>query len=500
MNRNQFISYMNNPDQLSGNDSIVLAELLKNFPYFQTAHLLYAKSLHNQNSIHYNNQLKVTATYATDRKILHHLITKKVQPEILTTTITESIPTIESKQEETVIQTIKKTIEDPVVAEISEEQSKLEENNHNPAKESELVTEQPKIVSTINQDLENIVVQPKTENTSETIIKTKESVIESLSRALAEQTKKAGDKEEQKTEVLQEFDKPIEEKAAEELGNIDNIQVNEEIALKPAEKAPVQGTTLNDTALATKDIEKTPEASLQITQNIIEAETKTAIEILAAVENNVTAQEPAKSIDTQIIAENSIDLKAKELEKEYLAEAAIAATEMEVLSTELYSENTINEKSETDFVLNTPVEPTPSVIIKSTAKEQSEFNSNEAHSFSEWLKHAAAPVEISLEKKQSSETTEKSLQANLIDRFLREEPKMSKPKVEFYNPINMAKQSVADDITFVSETLAKILVLQGNYTKALQAYENLRLKYPEKRLYFATQIKHIRKLINQQKQ
>jgi len=88
---------------------------------------------------------------------------------------------------------------------------------------------------------------------------------------------------------------------------------------------------------------------------------------------------------------------------------------------------------------------------------------------------------------------------DLIDKFIREEPKITRPKAEFYSPVNMAKQSVADDITFVSETLAKIYVLQGNYVKALHAYENLRLKYPEKRLYFASQIKNLRKLINQQK-
>jgi hypothetical protein len=73
MNKAQFISYMENPDTLSGNDGMMLSQLVKDFPFFQTAHLLYAKSLHNQNSIHYNNQLKVTAAYATDRKVLHRL-------------------------------------------------------------------------------------------------------------------------------------------------------------------------------------------------------------------------------------------------------------------------------------------------------------------------------------------------------------------------------------------------------------------------------------------
>ncbi len=483
---------MSNPDELSGNDSIVLAELLKNFPYFQTAHLLYAKSLHNQNSIHYNNQLKVTATYATDRRILHHLITKKVQPEILI---------VENKQEETVKQTINQTVAEPINVEIPEVESKLVENNQNTSKETELVVEQPKIVDSSKQDSEKTAEPFTAESIPETIIKTKESIIESLSRALTEQTQKAVDKEAQNTEVLQELKKPIEEKAVEESAILDNIQVTEEVVLEPAEKDFVQQTSLDEIPLITKETENITEVSLETTQNTIEPpETKISAEIATPDESPVKGPEPEKSIEVQTIEENSADLKAKELEKEYLAEAAIAAIEMEVLSTELYSEDTINEKVETDFVLNTPVEQTPSVTIEPTAKEQSEFNSNEAHSFSEWLKHASAPVEIPLQEKQTSENNEKSLQADLIDRFLREEPKMSKPKVEFYNPVNMAKQSVADDITFVSETLAKILVLQGNYTKALQAYENLRLKYPEKRLYFATQIKHIRKLINQQKQ
>src|SRR4051812_7600901 len=91
MNRVQFISYLDHPDKLSGEDSRLLTGLLKNFPYFQTAHLLLAKSLHNQNSIDYNNQLKITAAYATDRKVLHQFITKTVVPKEEKPVVAETI-------------------------------------------------------------------------------------------------------------------------------------------------------------------------------------------------------------------------------------------------------------------------------------------------------------------------------------------------------------------------------------------------------------------------
>ena len=159
------------------------------------------------------------------------------------------------------------------------------------------------------------------------------------------------------------------------------------------------------------------------------------------------------------------------------------------------------------FVLNTP----PPL---STAANQQEpkFDNAAPHSFSDWLKHADhatlladngtdLPTDSPTNNEETASTSQTMRDATaLIDKFIQDEPKISRPKTEFYNPVNMARQSVADDITFVSETLAKIYALQGNYSKALHAYENLRLKYPEKRLYFAVQIKNLRKLINQQKQ
>ena len=48
----------------------------------------------------------------------------------------------------------------------------------------------------------------------------------------------------------------------------------------------------------------------------------------------------------------------------------------------------------------------------------------------------------------------------------------------------------------MTETLAKIYIEQQKYDDALKAYKILSLKYPEKIILFANQIKLIKKLKN----
>ena len=52
----------------------------------------------------------------------------------------------------------------------------------------------------------------------------------------------------------------------------------------------------------------------------------------------------------------------------------------------------------------------------------------------------------------------------------------------------------------ITDTLANIYLKQGNYAKAIFAYEKLSLKYPEKSTYFAGQISEIKRLIEKNKQ
>ncbi len=54
---------------------------------------------------------------------------------------------------------------------------------------------------------------------------------------------------------------------------------------------------------------------------------------------------------------------------------------------------------------------------------------------------------------------------------------------------------LAVDDSFLTESLAKIYIKQRRYSKALEIIKKLSLKYPEKNVYFADQIRFLEKLI-----
>jgi hypothetical protein len=85
---------------------------------------------------------------------------------------------------------------------------------------------------------------------------------------------------------------------------------------------------------------------------------------------------------------------------------------------------------------------------------------------------------------------------SILDKFIRENPSIARPKSEFYSPVNMAKQSAEESEEIVSETLANIYTKQGLYKKAIIMYEKLGLHYPDKYTYFAGLIEQIKSAHN----
>lgn len=80
----------------------------------------------------------------------------------------------------------------------------------------------------------------------------------------------------------------------------------------------------------------------------------------------------------------------------------------------------------------------------------------------------------------------------LIQRFLQNNPSISRPRKDFYNPADMAHHSTMDHEDIVSETLAEVHIKQGYIQKAIKIYQQLSLIIPEKSTYFAARIKNLK--------
>ncbi len=84
----------------------------------------------------------------------------------------------------------------------------------------------------------------------------------------------------------------------------------------------------------------------------------------------------------------------------------------------------------------------------------------------------------------------------LIDKFLKEEPRIQVSKNLPDKQEDLSASSTNEDPQLVTETLAKIYLGQGKKEKALDIYEKLCLKFPEKSSYFAKKILDIKNEIN----
>ena len=95
---------------------------------------------------------------------------------------------------------------------------------------------------------------------------------------------------------------------------------------------------------------------------------------------------------------------------------------------------------------------------------------------------------------------------SLIDNFLNQDgtkiqlqdQPTYKPEIEEPEPAADNARKDGDD-SYFTETLAKIYIKQGRYSKALEIIQRLNLNYPKKNAYFADQIRFLKKLIANEK-
>ncbi len=134
---------------------------------------------------------------------------------------------------------------------------------------------------------------------------------------------------------------------------------------------------------------------------------------------------------------------------------------------------------------------TPEELIAIVKKRLAEINAEQHAKVSGAIGGQFLDYEEDEQTKSSVPSSPQSKEA-LINKFILEEPKISKPKAAFFNPSDSAIRSNFDDEEIVSETLAKLYAEQGNISKAIHIYQKLSLLNQEKSRYFAAQIENLK--------
>ena len=129
-------------------------------------------------------------------------------------------------------------------------------------------------------------------------------------------------------------------------------------------------------------------------------------------------------------------------------------------------------------------------VQASEQQERAEFQQQ----YVEHIFHIQTPFEVADHLAEYPAAEVKDVKgAEIIEKFLKEDPTIKPPKPELIDNENKAKKSAEDHYDLVSETLAKIYIEQMLYHKAIDTYKKLSLKYPEKSGYFADLIQSIEK-------
>ena len=238
---------------------------------------------------------------------------------------------------------------------------------------------------------------------------------------------------------------------------------------------------------------------IEIAENPISETVEVEKEIIPEVQAEIVEeiekpiQETIEDEEEIIPKEESEEFKRENDQLEQLIQAAaISSSFMETNFHEEVQESKLEPEIEkthdSEFVAEKKIE-------KITIVEKTEIEPKSERSFSSWLSLGATttavnPIETTVILEETKEPE------------IEEEPKKTeyynfeKPKKEFYSPVKKAKESLSENNMPVSETLAKIFALQGNYPKSIYVYEQLILIFPEKKSFFATQIKNLKKKLN----
>lgn len=444
MDVTDFYKYIENPKLLNASTLAELQEVLETYPYFQTVHILYLKSLYNQNNFKFNEQLKFSSVHVNNRKKLLFYLKKNPSKIILDDT---------------------EKIDKQIILPVTKPNSSIDKEKK-VAKIAVQGLTKPLLPKKDVKENEELDTKSIVENVEKEVEKTGSLVVEQQNTITPKQEK-------------------VKETILDKSGSVVKLPLSEKKTSKPIliEKQDKQ----EDKKV---EIEVNALSPQEIIQKRIEEIIKGGKKDKQALEINRGYKTPQKKTNKPPI-EGTLDsvAKDKKLISQFVQEKG--SDDLSDIS------DLIQIAAPTEYFLENIED------IKKD-KEQADLNSSDKQSFSYWLNHLQEIKEREEEpklirqilKEDSKQKKTSKNKISLIDSFLADKSskiiKLSKEKkvqdVKNDNPL--------EDRTggFMTETLAQIYIKQSYYEKAIEAYEKLSLKYPKKNTYFASQIEKIKTL------
>ena len=442
MNKEQFLKYCSDFSLLDSKSLEDISALIEEFPYFQTARILYAKNLNSLKDVRFENKLRNTVVYVPDRKHLVRLINLKNLPENEITFIDE--PKL-------------------VDQDIQIEETKQEE---------------PAEIKPVNQEIEvkqeEIIETPQVSQE----VETKEVKQEEI--ADKQQTVQAVEIEETKQEEVVEIHDISSEIKEEEV--TENILPEFTNDVQTVDEAP------NDEKL----VEKEPTQQEDYSEDLSETDRLKSIIEARLRELGINEKVRIGNEETEEIKQEST------VNQQVNQKNQVEEIEEDVVINQQISEEIKEEASENIFIdFSDDAKKIDESINKNNGFELLDFDfeiEKDAILEHQNKKTDAKDYDI-LENFSQKTTNNKPEKINLIDKFLAENPRII-PDKEYVSDNSLASKSLhIDDSDLFSETLAKIYIKQEHFEKAILTYEKLCLKYPEKSIYFVGQIEKIKELI-----
>ena len=463
MNKETFAKYISDPSLLDNDTLPEIKAMLDEFPYFQSAWVLYIKNLHTIKDIRYENKLKTASAFVSDRKHLHDLLKGTYIPTI--TPVSVHTQFIASPQEPELPQSDDAN-PDTVETQNLVSQPESQEEDFTPIQTQSIASPQEpeptaplSIADRILMQMEEMRKAKASAASAEN--KNSESPVEPQN--LVAQSESEEDVQTQFIASPQEPEQPQYDDANTNTVETQNIVVQSNI--QEEECTPVQTQSIASP--------QEPEQPQYDDANTDTVETQNLVSLPETQEEDFTP------VQTQFIAspqEENVPTPKPEISQQQIKEAI----EKQLQSLGINANITFSDGS-------------ANIKIDFGANAEKQASSKEENVIERPIEQEVI-AEKPLEDKPKTHSSKRQ-KMNLIDQFLVSEAKIV-PIKNYHSDSKLSTESLLEDEELFSEKLAKIYIKQGLLEKALTTYEKLYLKYPEKSAYFATQIEYVKRLIN----